>query len=282
MAAVADLPHLLLATAATAVHVALLSTAPFVSDLARASERLLEARSPAPFGHGWRSIASPLRSPDANASPSMLASFALTAAAALLVPSFATGMLTGPLDDLPLIALLLAAGRVASEWGAPPVSAGRSLGAVVLSIPALLLASLALALIAGRPGLDAAIEAAPSAAAVPLGLVALALALTALADTGAEADLAGPVATLRLLVWLDLVACLLPPWSTTPSSAGPIAWLAALLLWPVKIALLAILLGSGRFMLASWRPSWRLASLRAASLLALLSGVFVLIGQRLE
>ena len=289
----ADLSHLLLAAVATAVHVALLLLAPLLAEIADATVTLLEGRTPPAPGHGWRLLAGRWGSAGGVAfPPATLAAFGCAVAAALLVPSFATGMLTSPIADLPLVALLLVAGRLAELPAASaPVALSRGLPMAVLMLPALLLASLALSLIAGGTGLDAAIAAAPGAAAVPLGLAVLSLAIAGVADNEAdpEADLAGPgfavakaTGQLRLMVWLDLVAGLLPPWSTTPSAAGPANWLAALLIWPVKVGLLAIGLGVCRVVLGAARSAWRPGALRAASLLALLGGVFVLIGQSFE
>ncbi len=287
-----DWSRLLLASVASVVHVGLLFLAPLAAEVAGATGRMLEGRSPPPFGHEWRAVLASIRPGPAPLSMPVLAGFGLTAAAALLVPSFATGMLTGPLDDVLLVVFLLLAGRLAALASvSDPMVAGGGLAAIVLSAPALLLAALALALLGGTTGLDAAIAAAPSSSPVPLGLVALALALIAVADVDGRIapGLAGPMlglarltAHLRLLVWLDLVAALLPPWSTTAATAGPFGWLAALVLWPVKVGLLAAGVGAVRVGLGSARSSWRLACLRAASLMALLSGVFVLIGRSLE
>ncbi len=287
-----DWSRLLLASVASVVHVGLLFLAPLASEIADVTGRMLEGRSPPPFGHAWRAILASIRPGLAPLSLPVLAGFGLTVAAALLVPSFATGMLTGPLDDVLLVVFLLLAGRLAAIASvSDPMVAGSGLASVVLSAPALLLAALALALIGGSTGLDAAIAAAPSSSPVPLGLVALALALIAVGDTDGHVapGLAGPMlglarltAHVRLLVWLDLVAALLPPWSTIAATAGPLEWLIALVLWPVKVGLLAAGLGIIRAGLGSARASWRLACLRAASLMALLSGVFVLIGRSLE
>ncbi len=291
----ADLPHLLLAAVATLLHVALLLLAPLLTEVADATGTLLEGRTPPAPGHAWRSLAGRLGSGGGVAfPPATLVAFGCAVAAALLVPSFATGMLTSPIADLPLVALLLVAGRLAGvprDSAAAAVALSRGLPMAVLMLPALLLASLALSLIAGGTGLDTAIAAAPGAAAVPLGLAVLSLAIAGLADGEADerADFAGPVLAvaqatgqLRLMVWLDLVAGLLPPWSTTPSAAGPANWLGALLIWPVKVGLLAIALGVCRIALGAARSAWRPGALRAASLLALLGGVFVLIGQSFE
>ena len=66
------------------------------------------------------------------------------------------------------------------------------------------------------------------------------------------------------------------------SAAGPASWLEALLLWPLKVGTLAVLVGIARVVLGAARQTWRRSALRTASLLSLLSFVFVLIGQSLE
>ncbi len=278
------------------VHAVLLLAAPLVSDLAGAPGRLVTGRMAPPIGTRWRAIVAAARTGSVIPPWSVVFAFGATVAASLLVPSFTTGMLTGPLDDLVVVAGLLGFSRLAMAAGLEePAATGRWMGLVALWLPAMLLAGLALALISGSTGLDAAIAAAPGSAPVPLGLAVLALALAALADdgdgweAGSGDGLVGPglalalgTSSLRLLIWLDLVGALLPPWTVAAATAGPMAWAAGLLLWPVKIAVLALAVGVARSILAPARSAWRLSAVRAGALLALLGGVFVLVGQSFE
>ena len=82
-------------------------------------------------------------------------------AAAALVPSFARGMALAPLSDLILVAGLLALGRVAMALAGMDVGtafgglgASREMSFAALAEPALVVAVLSLAILAGTTNLD--------------------------------------------------------------------------------------------------------------------------------
>ena len=211
----------------------------------------------------WRDLARLLRkqavlpegaSPLFSAAP--VGVLALTAAAALLVPSFATGMLTAPLADLLVIAGLLTAARVllalaALDSGTSLAGTGGSRTTLLgtLAEPVLFLVIVAIAGTAGTTNLDLAAAALRDA---PIGLRApLMLALPALGDRRLRAQRprrrgragddrgrraagilrprarrAGLASALRLLLWLDLLAALACPSDSRRSMAAfsPGSW----------------------------------------------------------
>lgn len=241
---------------------------------------------------------------------------AALAAAVLLVPSFALGMATAPLSDLVVLVGLLALARSAEALGAFDVGtaagglgAGRAALLAVFSEAALVLVLFALALLTGTTNLDAGagamLESGPGLR-VPLLLALIAACLAALADTrrkpvddptafppggiGAALRLeySGPLLallayadSLRLLLWLSLLAAVFLPFGLAPAGSGPVAQLGGLLLWPVKLGVLLL----GLAVLEAGLVRLRLASaprlLGCAVLLGLLAAMLLLVGQDL-
>ena len=194
---------------------------------------------------------------------------AATGLAALLVPSFTLGMLTGPDADLLVIAGLLMGARAVLALAALDagtalggMGASRETGLAVLAEPALFLAFLVLAGLTGSTNLDLIAaslrdSAAPLRAALALALPALALVVLALnAPAGEEEPAMLRAATrldysgrhlaalelagaLRLIVWLGLLAALICPFGLANVEAGPLAWVLGLVVWAVKLVVLA-------------------------------------------
>ena len=187
------------------------------------------------------------------------AALVLTAAAALLVPSFALGMVTAPMADLVVIVGLLAAARavlaLAAIDGATAVgglAALASLRLASLAMPALVLVVLSVALLAGTTNLDAAVAALREAPlpGLPLLLASAALACVLVAVEAEPAGtldgfagwhlLAGQAAmALRRVVWLSLLAALLLPRGLAPADAGVLDWIVGVLTYAAKLAVLA-------------------------------------------
>lgn len=240
---------------------------------------------------------------------------ASTGAAALLVPSFALGMATAPLSDLLVVAGLLALARCAVALAAldagtatEAMGASRTMAPAAFAEPASLLVALVPLWLAGTTNLDAAaglLREGAQGAPISLGLALAATATVALweaapppADdpaaprepavahaavapehSGRHLALLEYAAALRLLVWLNLIACLFLPWGTAPAGAGPLAWAVGLLAWAAKLAALAlglVALGAG---VARVRPAAVPEVLGLALLLALLAAVFLFVGQ---
>ena len=263
----------------------------------------------------WRDLARLLRkqailpesaSPLFSAAP--IGVLALTSVSALLVPSFATGMLTSPLADLLVIAGLLTAARVllalaALDSGTALAGTGASRMTLLglLAEPMLFLVILVIAGSAGTTNLDLAAAALRDA---PLGLHApLMLALPALAIAGFALNAPGGSAepamiedaalldyagrdlaalqlarSLRLLLWLDLLATLACPFGLAAIDGGLVAWIAGIVLWMAKLLVLVAILVGAEALAGAFPPARRSAALGVALLLALVAAVFLFLG----
>lgn len=312
----------LLGAAALLLHAALvLAGAPVLAGALRLARARLEGRRGPPVLQGWRDLVRlsrkrPVLAEDASwlfaAVPGVCA--AATAAAALLVPSFALGMATAPLSDLLVVAGLLALARCAlalagldAGTALGGVGASRTTGPAALAGAALVPVALVLLLTTGTTNLDAAagsLREGAQGAWAPLGLGLAATAAVALWETGRPptADPAAQepamvraaltleysgrhlalfeyVAALRLLVWLDLIACVFLPWGMAPAGAGPLAWGVGVLAWAVKLGALALGLVSVEAGTAGMRMAAVPEMLGLALLLALLAAVVLFVGQ---
>ena len=215
----------------------------------------------------------------------------LSAAAALLVPSFTLGMATAPLSDLLAILGLLATTRllfalaeIDAGTGAGGVAAVRIMRVTVLADPALLIIALAVALLAGTTNLDAACLVLRDTAApvtpllltgAALGCVAIALDADAgsLEFSGWHQAAAQAAVALRRVTWLSLLAALLLPGGFANADGSLWAWPAGLAIWAVKMALLS----AGCVLARRASPGRRI--LGAAALLVVLAILSVFAGQ---
>jgi formate hydrogenlyase subunit 4 len=263
----------------------MLAIAPVLVGLVRlVKARLMGRRGPALL-QPWRDLAKLLRKRPvlavgateiSRAAPYMAC--AATLLAAVLVPSFAQGMLLAPLADLLLLAGLLALARVALALAGMDVGtafggmgAARELSFSAFAEPVLLLCILVLAMIAGTTNLDAMILAFREGGVglrVSLALIAVALLAVGLVEnarmpadnpathleltmvheamileaSGRHLALWELQAALKLLVWMALLSAVFMPWGIAPAGAGPLAWLLGLVMWLGKITALAVAL----------------------------------------
>lgn len=302
---------LAVALLALLLHAALmLAAAPALAGLLGSVRARLAGRAGPPLLQPWRDLARLLRKHPVVAEQASFvtrggpsACLAATAAAALLVPSFALGMLSAPAADLFVLLGLLGVARIALALAA--LDAGTALGGLgasrtglfaVFAEPALALVVLSVALIAGGTNLDhaASILREGQGAPVPLVLAAVATAMAALVAAGLppacdpvdDLQLSGRhlalvefAGQLRLLVWLGLVAALFLPFGLAPEGAGPVAWALGLVAWAAKIALLA----GGLLLVETTTARMRVFRvpevLGVAILLALLAAVFLFASQ---
>ena len=285
------------------LHAAVMSAAAFVlAGLIPRIRAQLAGQAAAPalqVLHDWRRLLrkSPVvteaASPLLRAAPPLC--LVATAAAALLVPSFTTGMATAPASDLLVITGLLALCRVVRALAAidTGTAAAGFAGAGTMRVglvafPALLLALFAVAVLAGTTNLAAAIAALRDAPAIPavLAVAALAVAVVALdaEDDPSAAELSGwhaaaseAAAALRRVVLLSLVAGLVLPGSMAAADSGLLAWAAGLGAWVLKLALLSAVCA---FAGPALRRTGQVGpALGAALLLALLAVLFLFAGQ---
>jgi formate hydrogenlyase subunit 4 len=233
--------------------------------------------------------------------------FATTAVAAGVTPFVATASAIGPAADLFAVVALLVMGTATLALAAIDtgtafggMGASREMTIAALAEPTLLLAVFALSVRAGSTNLAAIVTATarhPAQVVSPAGLLAAgALALVSVAETGRlpvdnpathleltmihEAmilEYAGPdlalvelASSMRLAVFLGLLATLFAPWGIA-TTAAPLALAAGTAVFAVKVGLLGAALAAGEVFMAKVRL-FRVPELLAGSfLLALLA-----------
>jgi formate hydrogenlyase subunit 4 len=303
------------------LHIALvLATAPLLTGVVRwLKARMMGRRGAHPL-QPLRDLLKLLRKKPVvaeNASAVSLAAPYLAAgaamAAAALVPSFARGMALAPLSDLILVAGLLALGRVAMalagmDVGTPfgGLGASREMSFAALAEPALIVAVLSLAILAGTTNLDAIAGTFRDSALglrVSLGLALVALFAVAVAEnaripvdnpathleltmvheamileaSGRHLALWEYAASLRLLLWLALLAAVFLPAGQAPAGAWPQWWVVGLAAWMVKMGGLALGLAAFESAIAKMRVFRVPEFLGAALLLGLLGAVLLFV-----
>jgi len=286
------------------LHTALvLAVAPVVLGLRRWIEARLSGRAGPPPWQPWSDLRRLIRKQPVLAENAALMSrttpvacLAASALAVALVPSFALGMAFAPLADLLVILGLLAVGRIALalvslEAGTAQagVMAGRGAALAGLAEPALYLAILALGLLGGTTNLDLLIGTQLQGMLQPLGAAVLALgalALVALAGpgsaglttelSGADLALVEFAASLRELVWLDLLIGLLLPLGMAEPGGGPAAWIAGLFAWGIKVVVVTAGLAGLRRVAGDIPPAQRPRALGVAAILGALAALLAL------
>ena len=295
----------------------MLAAAPILAGLLQAAQARIAGRTGPPVLQPWREHARLLRkTPVVAEHASFVTSgapgvcFAATAAAALLVPSFALGMAGAGAADLFVIVGLLALARIALALAA--LDAGTSIGGVgasrtalltVLGEAALVLVVLVVALTAGGTNLDraaAVLREGGLGMRVPLALAGATAVLVTLVDAGlgpaSSALAAGESAALqeisgwhlalfalagqlRRLTWLSLAAALFLPFGLAPEGSGPGSWIAGLLAWIVKMGALGGVVLLAEAWGATLRVMRRAELLGLAVLLALVAAMLLLSSQ---
>jgi formate hydrogenlyase subunit 4 len=204
--------------------------------------------------------------------------FATTWVAAALVPTFATGLAFSGAADLIVIVALLATARfflalagldIGTSFGG--IGASREMMFASLAEPAMLMVVFTLSLFAGSTQLSSIANymLGPNAnLSISLALALVALMIVALAEnaripvdnpathleltmvheamvleySGRHLALIEAAASVKLLLYLSLIACVFVPWGTAPIGSGAGAYLAGLLDFAVKISAGAFLL----------------------------------------
>ena len=204
--------------------------------------------------------------------------FASTWVAAALTPTFATGLALGAAADLIVIVALLGSARfmlalagldVGTSFGG--IGSSREMMFATLAEPAMLMAVFTLSLFAGSTELSSisAFMLGPQVGLnLSLALALVALVIVAIAEnaripvdnpathleltmvheamileySGRHLAVIEAAASLKLLLYLSLIACVFIPWGTASAGAGVLACLIGLLAWAVKLLLLALLL----------------------------------------
>jgi formate hydrogenlyase subunit 4 len=209
--------------------------------------------------------------------------------AAALVPTFAAGLMFSWAADLIALVALLASARfflalagmdVGTSFGG--IGSSREVMIASLAEPAMLLIIFTLALVAGSTQLSTvAVFMASSEVGlrVSLGLALIALIMVAIAEnaripvdnpathleltmvheamvleySGRHLAMIEFAASLKLLLYASLIACLFAPWGLAMSGAGPAAYAIGAAIYVVKLAIAGFLLALFETALAKMR-----------------------------
>ncbi|MHB1101600.1 MAG: respiratory chain complex I subunit 1 family protein [Devosia sp.] len=243
--------------------------------------------------------------------------FAATWVAAALIPTFATGLYFAWSADLIAITALVGSARfflalagmdVGTSFGG--IGSSREVLIASLAEPAMLLIVFSLALIAGSTQLStvAAVMASPEIGLrVSLGMALVALIMVAIAEnaripvdnpathleltmvheamvleySGRHLALIEFAASLKLLLYVSLIACVFVPWGLAPLDAGPLAYLVALAAYLGKLAVGGVLLAIFETATAKMRVFRVPAFLGAALMLGLLGTLLLFVSRSL-
>ena len=241
--------------------------------------------------------------------------FAATWVAAALVPTFAAGLVFSWTADLIAIIALLASARfflalagmdVGTSFGG--IGSSREVMIASLAEPAMLLIVFTLALVAGSTQLSSVATFMASSEVglrVSLGLVLIALIMVAIAEnaripidnpathleltmvheamvleySGRHLALIEFAASLKLLLYVSLIACVFAPWGLAVAGAGPTAYAAGALTWLAKLAVGAFLLALFETGIAKMRVFRVPEFLGAALMLGLLATLLLFVSR---
>ncbi len=243
--------------------------------------------------------------------------FAATWIAAALVPIFQTGLLFSWSADLIAIIALLGSARfflalagldVGTSFGG--IGSSREVMIASLAEPAMLMIVFTLALIAGSTQLStmaAYMGSSEVGLRVSLGLALLALIMVAIAEnaripvdnpathleltmvheamvleySGRHLALIDLTSSLKLLLYVSLIACLFAPWGTAIPGAGPAALALGVLAYLAKLAVVGFLLALFETVIAKMRVFRVPEFLGAALMLGLLATLLLFVSRSL-
>jgi formate hydrogenlyase subunit 4 len=243
--------------------------------------------------------------------------FAATWVAAALVPTFATGLTFSWSADLIAIVALLASARfflslAGMDVGTAFGGIGSSREALIATFaePAILLTVFALALVAGSTQLATVVEVMGSPAVglrVSLGMALIALIIVAIAEnaripvdnpathleltmvheamvleySGRHLALIELAASLKLLLFMSLIACIFVPWGIAGAGAGILDHLAGAAFWLGKLVVLCLLLAVFETAIAKMRVFRVPQFLGVALMLSLLGALLLFVSRSL-
>lgn len=243
--------------------------------------------------------------------------FAVTWVAAAIIPTFATGLMFSWTADLIAIIALLGSGRfflalagmdVGTSFGG--IGSSREVMIATLAEPAMLLIIFTLALVAGSTQLStiAAFMTSPQVGLrVSLGIALIALIMVAIAEnaripvdnpathleltmvheamvleySGRHLAMIELAASLKLLLYISLIACMFVPWKLAVLEAGPAAYLVGLLAYLAKLAVGGTLLALFETATAKMRIFRVPEFLGAALMLGLLATLLLFVSRSL-
>ncbi len=241
--------------------------------------------------------------------------FAATWVAASLVPTFATGLAFSPAADLIAIVALLGSARfmlalagldVGTSFGG--IGSSREMMIASLAEPALLMIAFTLSLLAGSTqlssvsaymeGPDVGLRVSLAMALVGLVMVAIAengrvpvdnpathLELTMVHEamileySGRHLAVIEAAASLKLLLYLSIIACVFAPWGIAVAGQGFAAYAASLPVYVIKLAAGGLLLAVFETVIAKMRVFRVSEFLGAALMLGLLAALLLFVSR---
>ena len=243
--------------------------------------------------------------------------FAATWVAAALVPTFATGLLYSWSADLIAVIAMLGSARfllalagldVGTSFGG--IGSSREVMIATLAEPAMLLIAFTVALVAGSTQLStvAAFMSSPEVGLrVSLGMALIGLVMVAIAEnaripvdnpathleltmvheamvleySGRHLAMIEFAASLKLLLYVSLIACLFAPWGLAPADAGLAAHAWGVAAWLAKLAVAGVLLALFETAIAKMRVFRVPEFLGAALMLGLLATLLMFVSRSL-
>jgi formate hydrogenlyase subunit 4 len=243
--------------------------------------------------------------------------FAATWVAAALVPTFATGLIFSWSADLIAIIAFLASARfflalagldVGTSFGG--IGSSREVMIASLAEPAMIMIVFTLALVAGSTQLSTVAAFMASSAVglrVSLGLALIALIMVAIAEnaripvdnpathleltmvheamvleySGRHLALIELAASLKLLLYISLIACVFAPWGLPPAGAGFAAYAIGAAAYLAKLAVGGFLLALFETSIAKMRVFRVPEFLGAALMLGLLATLLLFVSRSL-
>ena len=243
--------------------------------------------------------------------------FAATWVAAALVPTFATGLLYSWSADLIAVIAMLGSARfllalagldVGTSFGG--IGSSREVMIATLAEPAMLLIAFTVALVAGSTQLStvAAFMSSPEVGLrVSLGMALIGLVMVAIAEnaripvdnpathleltmvheamvleySGRHLAMIEFAASLKLLLYVSLIACLFAPWGLAPADAGLAAHAWGVAAWLAKLVVAGVLLALFETAIAKMRVFRVPEFLGAALMLGLLGTLLLFVSRSL-
>ena len=241
--------------------------------------------------------------------------FATIWVAAALVPTFATGLYFSWTADLIALVALLGSARfyqalagmdVGTSFGG--IGSSREVMIASFAEPAMLLTVFTVALVAGSTQLSTVAEVMSSSRVglrVSLGMALFAMIMVAIAEnarvpvdnpathleltmvheamileySGRHLALIEFAASLKLLLYCSLIACIFMPWSLASAEAGPVAYLVGGVVYLGKLVLLGFALAVFETAIAKMRV-FRVPQFLGAALMLSLLGTLLLFVSR--
>jgi formate hydrogenlyase subunit 4 len=241
--------------------------------------------------------------------------FATTWVAAALVPTFATGLTFSAAADLIVIVALLGTARfflalagldVGTSFGG--IGSSREMMFASLAEPAMLMVVFTLSLFAGSTQLStvaAYMLGSEAGVSISLALALVALVIVALAEnaripvdnpathleltmvheamileySGRHLAVIEAAASLKLLLYMSLIACVFAPWGTAVAGAGAVAYGIGVVAYAVKLAVGGLLLVLFETGVAKMRVFRVPEFLGAALMLGLLGAILLFVSR---